>query len=372
MIPRRFIMEDWLAACKDTCAYNLGESGMPDLTVGDCLARCGLDTGSLRDIVLRDEDTRGSAPLRHAIAATYGPPVTDAMITVTTGTSEALYLIFALLLEHGGNVVAPFPAFQALYEVPRALGQEVRFYHLDEGNGFRPDPEEIAHLIDDDTVVVVLNTPHNPSGVFIPRETADAIAETARRHGAVVLADEHYRFLPMDDGAPARSLADPKRGIIATGSITKCFGSIGLRMGWVVAPPELIERIRDFRDYITHTLSPVSDFLSRMLLDHAAAFIGPAREAISANRRLLAKAVAETPGLSLVLPEGGVVAFPRYAFDVDTETFARGLIDRHGVFVLPGSAFETSSHFRINLGKRPDEFAAALTFIRDYCRTLEL
>lgn len=371
MIPRRFIMEDWLAARKDTSIYNLGESGMPDLTVGECLARCGLDTGALRDIVLRDEDTRGSARLRHAIATTYNLPVTDEMITVTTGTSEALYLIFALMLEHGGNVVAPFPAFQALYEVPRALGAEARLYRLNEENGFRPDPDEITRLIDDDTAVVVINTPHNPSGVFIPRETADTVAETAQRHGAVVLADEHYRFLPMEGDAPVQSLADPDRNIVATGSITKCFGTIGLRMGWVVAQPALIRRIRDFRDYLTHTLSPLSDFLACSLLEHAPAFIAPARETIAANRNILVGAASEIPGLSLIPPEGGIVAFPRYTFGVDTESFARGLIEQHGVFVLPGNAFETPAHFRINLGRQPDEFANAFGLIRDYCRTLE-
>lgn len=371
MIIRRFFMEDWLAAYKDACRFNLGESGMPDITVGELLTRCGESVGVLDDVILRDHDTRGTERLRRAIHATYAPPVAFEHLTVTTGTSEALFILFNLLHEHRPVAVAPRPAFQALYEVPRALGLELRFYDLRPENGWLPDPDAICRLIDDRTGTVVINTPHNPSGVNFPRDAAERIIEKAAFHGAVVIADEHYRFLPLEGPSPSESLARPAENVVATGSITKCFGTIGLRVGWIAAPEALISRIRDFRDYLTHTLSPVSDLLAALALEHAEAFIEPARATLRRNATALREFARTTPGISLVPPEGGAVAFPFHDYPVSSRDFSRGLIERHGVFVLPGDSFEMEGCFRINLGQDPGLFREALALLGDYCRERE-
>lgn len=364
-------MEDWLASFKDACACNLGESGMPDITVGEFLVRCGLEMDAIAPIVLRDHDTRGTERLRNAILGTYADPVRFEHLTVTTGTSEALFILFNLLHETRTSTVVPRPSFQALYEVPRALGLDLRFYSIREENGFLPDPDEICGCIDDTTGTVVINTPHNPSGVFFPKDAARMVMEKAALHGATVIADEHYRFLPLEGKSPGYSLANPEGNVVATGSITKCFGAIGLRMGWIAAPSPLIGRIRDFRDYITHTLSPVSDFMSAAALERAPAFIEPNRAVIRENAAQLREFAECVPGISLVPPEGGVVAFPSYVYPISSEEFSRGLIERYGVFVLPGSSFEEEGHVRVNLGQPPALFREALARIREYCMSLE-
>ncbi len=364
---RRFIMEDWLAAYKDTCRYNLGESGLPDITVGELLSRCGLAPDPLTGIVLRDHDTRGTDRLRSAILGTYAPPVSFAHISAATGTSEALFILFNILNDHRTSMVVPRPSFQALTDVPAALGLDMRPYDLRAEDGWLPDADAICSLIDDSTRAVVVNTPHNPSGVFFPKDAADAIIRKAALHGAYVVADEHYRFLPIDCPGPVESLARPDENVVAVGSLTKCFGVIGLRVGWIVASAALIEKVRDFRDYLTHTLSPVSDFLAAIALEHAEAFTGPARTRLLENRAALVSFAESVPGISLVPPEGGVVAFPSYAYPVPSETFARGLIERYGVFVLPGSAFETEGCVRINIGREPESFREALDLIGEYC-----
>ena len=369
-------MEDWLASSKDSCRYNLGESGMPDIRLGTLLERCGETPETLSGIVLKDHDTRGTDRLRSAIASTYDADVPFESITVTTGTSEALFILFNLLLENRTAVVAPFPAFQALYEVPRALGAEVRFYRVAVAAGFIPDADEVCSLIDDTTGVVVINTPHNPSGVIVPDDVADRIIEKAAFHGATVLSDEHYRFLPIHREVraeyiqPLSSLARPSGHVVATGSITKCFGLIGLRVGWIVAPEPLIARIRDFRDYLTHTLSPLSDYCAALALEHARSFIEPACAVLKENIGQLISAAGTIEGLSLVEPGGGVVAFPRYIYPLSSSDFAGRLIEKHSVFVLPGSSFETEGHFRINLGQDPAVFSEALVQIRSFCSTL--
>lgn len=368
MIIRRFHMEDWLASYKDGCRYNLGESGMPDITVGTLLKRCGRSPEALSDIVLKDHDSRGTDRLRAAITDSYGGDVPFGNITVTTGTSEALFILFNLLLENRRSVVAPFPAFQALYEVPRALGAEMRFFKLDEANGYRPDPDEIASLTDDTTAAVIINTPHNPSGVLCPDDTARQIVETADCHGATVISDEHYRFLPHQGQAPLRTFARFGGNVIATGSVTKCFGLIGLRVGWIACDPGMIPLIRDFRDYLTHTLSPVSDYLAALALEHRETFMTDARDRLRTNTSALLNAVDNDPDLSMTAPEAGVVAFPRYHRQTGSEELARELIEKYGVFVLPGSSFEVEGHIRINLGQPPEAFEEALGHIHTYLR----
>ena len=186
-----------------------------------------------------------------------------------------------------------------------------------------------------------------------------------------MLADEHYRFLPATGHAPSASLADPDGGVIATGSITKCFGVIGLRMGWITASSDLIGRIRDFRDYLTHTLSPVSDYLACRAIEEREQLLPPILADIRTNIGRMGSFVANTPGWQWTKPDGGVVAFPAYGAPIDSVAFARTLAEQYGVFVLPGSAFETEGHIRINLGQPPARFAEALNIIGTYCRSME-
>jgi len=359
-------MEDWLASYKDNCEFNLGESGVPDLDLENFLDKCGLSLDSIKNIILKDNDTRGTERLRNAILSTYGPAVSFENVTVTTGTGEALFILFNLLLNDRKVCIAPFPSFQAIYEIPEAIGAEMRYYHLSENNGFIPDPDEILPMIDENVGVLVINNPHNPSGVLIPKEIFEIIAEKAMKYSVKIIADEHYRFLPHNGSYPSESFADPERNIIATGSITKCFGCIGLRMGWIIAPEPLIKSICDFRDYLTHTLSPISDFLAFAAIEKMNNFLPGSIEKINRNKEDLIGMINKNGFIEMTYPNAGVVCFPRYYNNIKSDILAKELLDTSGVFILPGSAFETEGHFRINLAMENEMFLKALSNIEKY------
>lgn len=364
-------MEEWLASYKDICPYNLGESGMPDISVGEVMEKCGLSPVEISDITLKDNDTRGTIRLREAIAETYDKNIGADNITVTTGTSEALFILYNLLLEKRTSVVVPFPSFQALYEIPRALGSEIRFYNLAFKKSFIPEPDEICSLIDDTTGIVIINSPHNPSGILFPDKVAEKVIKKAAYHGAYVIADEHYRFLPLNGNHPLKSFAEPEENVIATGSITKCFGMPGLRVGWITAHEKMIKKICGFRDYLTHTLSPVSDYLAAAVLENKSVFLEKSLPVLHSNLKFFSDMADNTPGLSYIKPEGGVVAFPKYEYHISSDDFAEGLIKKTGVFVLPGSSFETENHFRINFGHPSGIFTEAVSLINEYCNGLQ-
>jgi aspartate/methionine/tyrosine aminotransferase len=344
---------------------------MPDTSVGEILRKCSLATDCLNEIILKDNDTRGAEKLRNAISKTYDGKISDENIICTTGTSEGLFILFNILMENKKNAVVPFPSFQSLYDVPRAVGAETRLYHLSISNEFLPDADEICSLIDDNTGFVVINTPHNPSGRIIDLKSSEKIIEKAGLHGAYVISDEHYRFLPLNGESILKSLAGHSENVFATGSVTKCFGMAGLRTGWIVSPPDFVKKICDFRDYLTHTLSPVSDFLASSVLENAPLFIENNIAVLKINLNVLMNEISRTPSLTIVKPDAGVVAFPSYSFKMSSDDFATGLIREKEVFVLPGSSFETEGQFRINLGMNPVRFADAALRIGDYCRRLE-
>jgi aspartate/methionine/tyrosine aminotransferase len=314
------------------------------------------------NLSLRNSDTRGSAELRQAIASVYESLNMDSIL-VTTGTSEALFIYFHVRFEPGANVVVPFPAFQTLYEVPRHLGYEVRLLPLRLKSGFRPDLDELASMVDSKTKVIVINNPHNPTGIEFSNDELEAINKIAQKHGAEILADEHYRFLPHDDRSLITSLYGRAPNIVAVGSMIKCFGCVGLRVGWLLGPQELISACRDFKDYTTHTLCSVNEFLASSALTEWKKIVPKYKSWILENVSEFRNFVRDhREFLDWIEPQAGVVAFPFLKDQlVCSKQFAASLVEQTGVSLLPGDAFEVPGHFRIGFGIAPESFSVAMT-----------
>lgn len=356
-----FLMEEWLSGYRFAVRHNLAESGLRDLTLNALLALCGGELSDLGPLVLEDQPTMGTPKLRQAIAQTY-PDLDPERVWVTTGTSEALFVFFNLVLNAGDEVLCSFPAFQALYEVPRAIGAKLVFYEHRLEEGFRFDGERFCSLITPKTRLVIVNNPHNPTGAVADRDTLAAIARRAAEVGATMLCDEHYRFLPHDptlDLLPSGVGLGPQ--VFATGSITKCFGAMGLRMGWLVGEPDFLRRARDQRDYLTHTLSPLSEHLAALAITNRAAVLAESRRILGANKAALgAFMAAHGEEFDYVPPQAGVVCFPRYKRPIASRELVRRMIEETGVFCLPGHSFEAEGFLRFGLGPEPESFAAAL------------
>lgn len=359
-------MEPWLIEHQNA-RYNFGESGVLDQTLGELLAVAGEDPARMLEIDLRNPDTRGSPALRATISELYAGS-TPEQVLVTTGTSEALFIYYQLRHRPGANVVVPLPSFQTLYELPRAMGYEVRLLRLRREDGFRPDLDELERLVDDRTQTIVVNNPHNPTGVLLTPDELGRILAIAERHGADVLADEHYRFVPYAGRDPIPSLYGASPRVIAVGSMIKCTGCVGLRVGWILGPPSFLAECRDFRDYTTHTLSPLSEYVTQVVLAHWRPIVARYRGFIAANLERFRGLVAEHPdALAWVEPQAGIVAFPWLVGSRWTsERFCRELVDATGVFVLPGEVFEVPGHFRIGFGQPPEAFSTAMGLLSGF------
>ncbi|WP_438026573.1 aminotransferase class I/II-fold pyridoxal phosphate-dependent enzyme [Sorangium sp. So ce233] len=353
-------IEPWLIRYQ-SARYNLAQSGVANLSVKELLQATGGDLGELTGLSFEDIDTRGSWELRQAVAGLY-PGCSPESVLITHGTSEALLLYFMIRHTRGANVIIPVPAFQSLSELPRYVGYEVRPLPLRRERGFRMDLDALAEMVDHNTRVIIVNTPHNPTGMVPTAGEIEAVQRIARRVGAEVLADEHYRFMPYRGEGMLASLYSGQEGVAAVGSMGKCLGCVGLRVGWLLGPQELIDACRDLKDYTTHTMCSINDRLALLVLQRWQELAGGYRQWIASNVREFASFLQRhEEAMGWIPPEAGIVSFPFLrGRSASTLHYAQRLAEERGVFVLPGDAFGSPGHLRVGFGLPPARFAEAL------------
>jgi aspartate/methionine/tyrosine aminotransferase len=334
-----FALERWMTAHELSASYDIAESGILPLSTNDLLAfeepeeRQTILEGLL-ETPLGYSEASGSLELRTTLANTYRD-CTPENILVTTGAIEANFLLFNVLLDPGDHVVAVNPAYQQLNSVPRAVGAEVSLWRIGP-QSYRYDLDELERLMTPRTRLIVVNTPHNPTGAMLSAEELGRVYELAESVGAWLLCDEAYRWLEVPGGdrfAPPAFEYGPSA--ISVGTISKPFGLPGLRIGWMAAPPDIVAECWSMRDYVSLSIG----------------------ENLEATKRF----VEERSGfLSWTPPRGGLLALLRYELDVPSLELANRLSEEHGVMLAPGSAFGFEHHLRIGIGQDPPVFAEGL------------
>lgn len=296
-------------------------------------------------------ETMGHPELRAVIAALNGHAPDD--VLVHAGAEEAIYAFMQVVLAPEDHAIVHVPAYQSLYEVAQGVGAHVARWEARESNGWLPDPDELERLVTAKTKVLVLNTPHNPTGAQLPREVLDAAIGFARRHGLWLFADEVYRGLELDAPRHPPVATRYERGV-SLGATAKTYGLAGLRIGWLACQDHsLLERIAAFKDYLTICSPAPSEFLATVALRHAETLAARAREQVRSNRERVDALFARHPGVfSWVRPVAGTTAFPRLVQGGAT-AFTERLLADTGVLLLPGPLFDfDDAHVRLGLGRR--------------------
>jgi aspartate/methionine/tyrosine aminotransferase len=363
-----FLLERWMTRHETNVQFDIAESGILPLTTNDLLdfeppAERAAAIERLLSIPLGYSEARGTAALRKMLADTYSRGDAE-HILVTTGAIEANYLLYNVLLEPGDHVIAPFPAYQQLYEVPRAIGCDVSLWEVGPQTGYRYDVDALARLITPRTKLIMVNTPHNPTGAMLSPADAARVYSLAESVGATVIGDEAYRWLDVPGGEPfAGPMFDRGPLGISVGTLSKPFGLPGLRIGWIAGSPELIEKCWAMRDYITLSPGKLNDALACLGLKHRDQIIARNTRIISENLAAAAAWIAERPYLSWTPPRGGLLALIKYdndVIDVPSLELADRLAIEQSVMLAPGSAFGYEHHLRMGIGQRPDIFAEGL------------
>jgi len=361
-----FALERWLTAHELHVEFDIAESGIYPLTTRDLLdlmpeGERASTLQRLLDLRLGYSEATGTLRLRALLAQTYEGCGPD-NILVTTGAIEANFLLFNVLLNPGDHVIAPYPAYQQLYSVPRALGCDVSLWRVRDDDGFRFDLDDLEHLLRPQTRLIVINSPHNPTGAVLDASELQRVYDLADSVGARVLSDEAYRWLAVPGSSEATPpMYDLGPAGISVGTLSKPFGLPGLRIGWMAAPAELAAACWAMRDYVSLSPGKLNDALAILALEHRDAIIQRNTGIISQNLSATEQWIAERRDIvSWMAPRGGLLALLRYNLDIPSLDLANKLAEEYGVMLAPGSVFGFEHHLRIGIGQEPSLFQAGL------------
>ena len=369
-----FGVEQWMNVHETTARWNIAETCVDSLRVDELLQLSGDADAVLRRIAetkLTYGHITGSPDLREAIAGLYGETVTADHVLVANGAIGANFLVHFALVEPGDTVIGVTPTYQQLYSVPAALGAQVKMLPLRRERGYLPDPDALRGLVDARTRLIALNNPNNPTGSLMDEALLREIAAVADECGAYVHCDEVYGHLEHEDGATTPSIADIYDRGISTGSMSKTFSLAGLRTGWIVAPPDVLERCFERRDYTTISCGVIDDVLATLALTHRDKVVARSLAIVRENVALLADWMRGEPRLSCVPPRAATIALIDYDYAVPSTRFCEDLFDLNGTLVTPGACFGVEHSFRIGYANSREMLEGGLAGVSAYLRVLE-
>jgi aspartate aminotransferase len=329
----------------------------------------------------RYSPTPGLPQLRAAIASkttsATGLEVSTEQVLVTNGAKHAIANAFAVLLDPGDEVLFTSP-YWTTYPESIALNDGVPVVvPTDESTGFRARPEDFERYASDRTKVLLFGSPSNPTGAVYPRHEIEQIGELARDRGWWVVADEIYEYLVYGEAkhysmrGVVPDIAD--RTIVVSG-VSKTFAMTGWRVGWMVAPREVIDAATSVQSHETSNVDNVAQFAALAAL-RADPSIAEEMHAAFDRRRLLAhRMLNEIPGVASLLTDGAFYAFPSLAGLLDRSFGARRpasvaelaelALDEARVAFVPGEAFGAPGYARFSYALADDDLEEGLTRLR--------
>jgi aspartate/methionine/tyrosine aminotransferase len=289
------------------------------------------------------------APLRQRIAARYGVSVDQ--VVSADGTSMANFLAMAALISPGDEVLIEHPTYEPVLGVASFLGANIKRFERKPQDAFRLDPAIVRDAMSDRIKVIVLTNLHNPSGALASDEELRAIGQLGPR----ILIDEVYL-----DASPQRSAVHLGPEFLVTNSLTKVYGISGLRCGWILAEPDLAERMWRLNDLFGVNQAHQAERLGCIALDHIDRVIGAAPAMLDRNRKLFNDFLLTRDDIDCAPAEYGITAFPHWGGG-DTQRLDDHLRAKYECAVVPGRWFEMLDHFRVGFGIPTDVFTEALS-----------
>jgi len=363
-----FGVEIWMNEYETTCEYNLAETCVYSLTVAELLEFCELPRESLEDILslkLSYGAIEGSERLRTAIAALYSNQKIENTL-VTHGTIGANSLVHQSLLSRGDEVIAVVPSYQQHYSIPESIGARVKLLQLREENRFLPDLAELKSLVTSDTKLIAMTNPNNPTGSLMDRARLEEIVDVASGVGAWVLCDEVYRGTDQTGSGTTCSIADIYEKGISTAGMSKAFSLAGLRLGWIVAPVEIIHKVMIHRDYNTISVGVINDHFAALALENHEALLNRSKMITRRNLAILTKWVDNEPSISWISPASGTTTLLKYDSEIPSREFCVQLLEETGVMFTPGSAMGMEGYVRIGFANPTDVLEQGLKLVSGF------
>jgi aspartate/methionine/tyrosine aminotransferase len=361
-----FLLDEWLDTFEHGAEFNLGASTGPAWSLNELLS---LANDEERERFLNHNVVygrpAGADSLRSAIAEMHG--VSADSVQVVTGASEALVILMWLAAEPGANVIVPQPGFTTFSALPESLRVETRYYSIRRENGFRLDLEEIKKLADRNTRLILINSPHNPTGATISDAEFDDLHEFTSARGIQLVSDEVY--CPIFHSEPTRSASRLPHATVIH-DFSKAFPLSGIRTGWMIEhDPRRRKEYWNARAYFSITNNTSGEILAEIAMRRRDVVLGRTQKVATENLRLLASFFAgHRDTIGWIPPRGGMTAFPWLLSGEDSREFCRAAAER-GIVLAPGDCFDAPPHFRLGFAAMTDRFPDALDRLGEFLKS---
>ena len=303
------------------------------------------------DALMRGEvhypPTAGIPALRAAIAddlvRRYDRPTTSQNVVVTVGACEALTLALWSCLEAGQDVVVPTPCWPNYLQTPELLGATVKTVPLDANEGYALDVERVIAATGPATGAILINSPNNPTGIGIPAGDIERLLDHCRTRGIWLIVDEIYHDLVYDPTwTSVLQVAEDDDPVVYVNGFSKSFAMTGWRLGYVVGPAPLAQHMTHLHQALVTSVTSFVQYGALAALETGAEAVATMRSTYAARRERVLRALDDM-GINVTAPDGAFYVFP----DVpsawrDGEHFAKDVLTRHGVAIVPGSVFGAS------------------------------
>ncbi|WP_282602684.1 pyridoxal phosphate-dependent aminotransferase [Paracoccus sp. PARArs4] len=349
--------------------------GEPDITTDPALIRACID--ALNAGRTRYSNGRGEGNLIEALIDTYlprMPEIAPGNILCFPGTQTALYAVMQALVQDGQGVLIGDPYYATYEGVVRATGAHVQPVPLRMEDGFVLQPDALAAAITPESRVLLLNTPHNPTGAIIPMDVLERIGDLAVAHDLWIVCDEVYeKLIFAGEFASPLQIARLRDRVVVVSSISKTFAATGFRSGWAIGPEEFCDRLLPISETMLFGNQPfIADMTEAALRGHVDT-ADRLRTAFARRAGIVQRAVQAIPGLRADMPRGGMfIMVDVGGTGLDGDAFAWRLMQEKSVAVMPGSSFgaEAANLVRIALTVPDEVMEDAMTRIAELCAAM--
>jgi aspartate/methionine/tyrosine aminotransferase len=366
-----FALERFFARWVFAVEHLLCASDVQGMPMREVLDLADDETRAMWDgLALGYTESTGHPLLRREIAGLYDGLEADDVV-VFAGAEEAIFCLANVLLGPGDHTIVTWPGYQSLYEVARSAGADVTLHELREDSDWAIDLDRLRAQVTPATKLIVVNAPHNPTGMLPDQATFDAVVAIAEEAGAYLLSDEVYRYLESDEEDRLPTGADSLSRGISLGVMSKSFAMPGLRIGWLATRDrDVLERCMRLKDYTTICSAAPSEVLALIGLRARDAVLARSRSIVQSNLERLDVFFDEwADRFTWVRPRGGSIGFPRLTVPgVGIDAWSAGLVETEGVLLLPASQFGYGgNHFRLGFGRT--DLPVALERLEHYAET---
>ena len=353
----------------DVVDFGLGE---PDFPTPDFVARAGI--AAIEKGLTKYTDTAGAPPLRDAIAKKYrreqGAACTGENVLVTAGAKQAVFNACQALFDPGDAVALFSPYWVSFPEMVRLAGARPVFVETSLEERWRPAAEQLERLAEPRLRGVIVNSPNNPTGAVLGRRELERILDWCAARDAVLIFDETYdRFLYEGGEHVSAAAFWEKHGarVVVTGAASKTYAMTGWRLGWALAPKDLVLAMSSYQSHSTSNASSISQEAGLLAfgdLERSDASVAAMLAEYTLRREAMLSALSKIDGVAVSPPEGAFYTFPRVSgiFQrkgvAGSEELCRRLLAEAHVAAVPGQAFGDDACVRLS-------FATSLDRIRE-------